>query len=229
MTFSQLNNKGCLFYYIRKFLGLKGLVGLVAWAYPIIGGLLGIERRLMIPPLDASSLVIYVILFTMVVLVSYSLRCWCVFSNRQWMTAALSVVLFGTTIFCALRYYSWREKAIRCWEVQPENDKPKTVCVIIGLERTKFAKEEYEGRSDVYMLQKRGWEPEQVRLLWTPESLAEAKRSVMGYFLAIPLLVVGIVSLLVLRECIDDNWGSPVQSPAVGPSAKTTSNVLGKI
>ena len=215
MSFSQLNNKGCLFYYLRKFLGLKGLVGLVAWAYPIIGGLLGIERRQMIPPLDASSLVIYVILFTMVVLVGYSLRYWCVFSNRQWMTAALSVVLFGTAVFCALRYYSWREKAIRCWEVQPDRDKPKTVCVIIGLERTEFAKENFGDLSDVEMLKSRGWEPEQVRLLWTPESLAKVKPRVVGYFLAIPLLVGGLVSLLVLRECIDDKWGNLGQSALV--------------
>ena len=196
-----------MFYYLRKFLGLKGLVGLVVWSYPIIGRLLGIESRLMIPPIDASFHVIYVALFTMVILVGYSLRYWHVFSNKQWITSILSIVFIGMAAFCSLRYYSWQEKGIICLEVQPEHDKPQTVCVIIGLERTEYAKKDLGNLSDKEMLERRGFEPEQVKLLWTPESLAKVKTRVVGYFLAIPLLVVGLVSLLVLRECIDDKWG----------------------
>lgn len=95
---------------------------------------------------------------------------------------------------------------MRCGEVQPVNNKSTIKCVIIGTERTDWAKMEFKDWTDEEILKKRGWTDEQVRKIWNLESVSEARKRVNGFYLLIPMLWVGALSVLVVRECIDDRW-----------------------
>lgn len=202
------DNEGQLFYYLRKFMGFKGFLGFIAAVYPVIGNFLGFDGKKLMPPLDYSYLIIYLILIVMVLLVVYSLKYFGFFEIYRWISTVVAITLFALAFLSFLEYVYWQNTTIRCGQVQPENSKPITYCVIIGLERSEFAKQNYKGKTDEEMLRFRGWTSEQVRVLWTPKTIKKGTVRVIGYFLIIPLLLLGIVGVLVLRECIDDNWGN---------------------
>ena len=103
-------------------------------------------------------------------------------------------------------YIVWQQKVIRCGVTQPENKDPIVHCVIIGLERSANAKNAYPNSTDEYMLGRRGFNPEQVRWLWVPESVTKAHLYVIGCYLAVPLFFLLGFCMIVLRECIDANW-----------------------
>lgn len=197
-----------MFYYLRKFGLFKGIVGFVITAYPFVARFAGLEGSRTVPPLDYDLLIIYVILLVMLVFAGYSLRYVRFFTRAHWATTVIAIVLFLFAGIGTLQYIVWQEKAIRCGEVKPEDSGPVTYCVIIGLERSQFAKKKYSDCTDQGMLRKRAWTPEQVRRLWTPDSIETARRRVIGYYLAVPVLFLGTICVLVVRECIDEGWGS---------------------
>ena len=197
-----------MFYYLRKFGLFKGIAGFVITFYPFFARFFGFEGTRTVPPIHYDLLTIYAVMLLMVVFAGYSLRYVSFFVRARWSTAVTAVVLFVLAGIATAEYIAWQEKAIRCGEVKPENRDPVTYCVIIGLERSQFAKQEYSGYTDEDILRNRAWTPEQVRLLWTSESIEKARLRVIGYYLAIPLLFVAMLCVLVLRECIDENWGN---------------------
>lgn len=197
-----------MFYYLRKFGLFKGIVGFAITAYPFAARFAGLERSRTVPPLDYDLLIIYVILLVILVFAGYSLRYVRFFITASWATTVMAIVLFLFAGIAALQYIVWQEKTIRCGEVKPEDSGPVIYCVIIGLERSQFAKKDYSGYTDEAMLRKRAWTREQVRRLWTPASIETARRRVIGYYLAVPILFLGAFCALVVRECIDEHWGS---------------------
>ena len=195
-----------MFYYLRKFGLSKGIIGFVISAYPIFAHIFGFEKSRFIPPLDNDLLILYSLLLIMVVFVSYSLRYSDFIVTKKWFTTVIAIFLIILAAISVAKYIIWHEKAIRCGEVRPANKAPIITCVIIGLERSPNAKREYLNRTDEYMLRRRGFYPEQVRWLWVPESVQKARLRVIGYYLAAPLFFLVALCMIVLRECIDDNW-----------------------
>ena len=142
----------------------------------------------------------------MVILATYSLRYIRSFNDHKWFSTLLVFVLLAVGSISFLAYISWQQKSVRCGVVRPPNRKPIMQCVIIGLQRSDYANDQFKGWTDEEMLKKRGWTREQVRKLWKPDSVDKARRRVIGYYLSIPLLLVGVLSILVVRECIEDRW-----------------------
>lgn len=190
MNLGNVNEKGQFTYYLKKFIGFKGFFGLIAGVYPILGNFLGFESKMLMPPLNNSFLVSYIILIILIIFVAYLHRYIRVFRSNKLVSTALGIILLVLAFFSFINYVIWHHKVVRCGQVQPENRNPVTYCVIIGLERSEFANQNFIGFTDEKMLRYRGWTPEQVRLLWTEKSIEKAMLRVIGYFLLIPLLLV---------------------------------------
>lgn len=198
--------------YLKKFYRVKGLIGLVSGVFPFVAHGCGWDGSRVIPPLDNDLLGIYVILLMMVILVGYSLRYSAFFEKIHGVATVMVIGCVVGACIVGLAYVKWQEKAIRCGEVKPVDKSPVTICVIIGLERSELGKTKYAEKTPEEMLRKRGWTREQVRCLWTPQSIEKARRNVIGSYLAILLLLVGIVGILLVRECIEEKWGEDKSS-----------------
>ena len=73
-------------------------------------------------------------------------------------------------------------------------------------EKTRHELQRRKDWTDEEILNKRGWTDEQVRKIWNLESVSEARKRVIGYYLLIPMMWVGALGVLVVRECIGDRW-----------------------
>jgi hypothetical protein len=195
-------------YYMRKFFSLKGMLDFIIGVFPFFAHLFSLQMQRLIPPLENDLLVIYAILLVMVVLSTYCLNFVGFFRDNRWLTTIIIVILLILACAATVKYIVWQERAVRCGQVQPENRNPEVQCVIIGLERSERAEESFPDFTDKKMLEKRGWTREQVRFLWTPESIEKAHIYLIGYYLAVPLLLVAMISVLILRQCEDEQWGT---------------------
>ena len=193
---------------MRKIFSLKGMLDLMIGLFPFLAHLFSLQMQRLIPPLENDFLVIYAILLVMVILSTYCLNFISFFRDNRWLTTIIIVIFLFLACAATVKYIIWQERAVRCGQVQPENQNPDVHCVIIGLERSGRAEESFPDFTDKKMLEKRGWTREQVRFLWTPKSIEKARICVIGYYLAIPLLLVAMLSALILRQCEDEQWGA---------------------
>ena len=206
MNSTQNNQDGHLVYYLKKFGLFKGAIGIIISSFPMLSNISVLKSKGIIPPLSNGYLALYVLLLILVLLVSYALRHSAIFNKHRGISTGIVSLCLLLSLISFFFYISWHNKVVRCGEVHPIDSKPKIKCVVIGIEKTDWAKIEFPDWTDEKILQKRGWTEEQVRKIWNLESVSEARIRVNGYYLLIPFLVVGALGNLVVRECIDNRW-----------------------
>jgi hypothetical protein len=192
--------------YFKQFGSVFGIITGFIGAFPFIGNYL-LQQKIsnIIPPVEDYVLVIYVVFFIAAVLNVYFLKdlnCW----KKPWSVPLTMGVLFLLAIIGFMFYDHWSERAIRTIYIPTLK---KNVNVIVGLERSRFAVQNFNDEPDEQMLEKRGYTKNEIRRLWTQESILRARLFIIGsYFLALLLLGVGF-SVGVLKSCLEKQKGPP--------------------
>ncbi len=193
-------------YFLKKFVWFKSTIGVVFSLFPILANLGNLESKGVVPPLGYDYLSLYVFLLMLVLLASYSLRYIRNFIELKWLSTIIVILFLALSLISFFAYVGWQQRVVRCGEIRPVNSKPTMECVIIGTERTAYTNKQFKNWTDEEILNKRGWTDEQVRKIWDPKSISEARKRVVSYYLLIPILLIGALGVIVVRECIDDGW-----------------------
>jgi hypothetical protein len=186
--------------YFKQFRSILGIITGFIGAFPFIANYL-LQQKIsnVIPPVEDYVLVIYIIFFIAAVLIVYFLKdlnCW----KKPWSTPLTMGVLFLLAIIAFMSYDHWSERAIRTIYIPTLK---KNVNVIVGLERSKFAVQYFNNKTDEQMLEERGYTKNEIRRLWTQESILHARLFIIvSYFLMVLLLGIAF-SIGVLKSCLE--------------------------
>lgn len=192
--------------YFKQFKSILGIITGFIGSFPFIGNYL-LKRTIsnVVPPIEDYVLVIYAIFFITAVFIVYFLKdlgCW----KKTWGTPLTMGVLFFLAFIGFLFYDQWSVRAIRTFYIPTLR---KNVSVIVGLERSQFAKQYFNDKTDEDMLEERGYTKNEIRRLWTQESILRARFFIIvSYFSTLLLLGIGF-SVGVLKSCLEKQKRPP--------------------
>lgn len=188
-------------YYLKAFKNTLRFLEYFAALFPFIGNfLLKQTSPVIIPPIENHVLAIYALLIISLVFTLHFLKDLKIL-EKQWVCPVIMFVLFLLSFVAFLVYDCWSEKTIRTISIIPLK---KNISVIVGLERSPFAKEHFANNTDEEMLKERGYTKEEIRRLWTPESIIRARCFVIGSYFLLLLFITMLFGIGTLKLALEE-------------------------
>jgi hypothetical protein len=129
-------------------------------------------------------------LVSLAFLVTYVVYFW---RGGRWLLGAVSIVSF----LCLCVYIALYPRFVLRIDIPPQS---RTIRVSVGYERTLFAKANFGSDSDEDMLRARGFDDEEVKKLWTYQSLIIARLALFTSYCGFMLGLVAAFSLGIVFE-----------------------------
>jgi hypothetical protein len=186
-------------FYLKSFGKVFGSLTTLIGAFPFIGNYFLNNYLYIAPPIKIHFIFIFIIIFISCIYSVYyfkDLDIW----KKRWGTPLVIIILLLISIVSFLFFFYWSQIAVRSIVLPDQN---KTIYVIVGTERTNFAKTNFlDTDSDEDLLRIIGYLDEDIRRLWTKESINICKLYVAcSYFITL-LCIVTIFSVGVLKSCL---------------------------
>jgi hypothetical protein len=154
-----------------------------------------LEGRLF-PPLGDETIplqTVAVVIAVLIVLVTYRRR-FAEYKVKRWKAALLSLVILSACVYGGA-YFKFVRRVGYAKEQGIDY-----VYVSIGCRRTSYAIEKLSNHSDVELLEARGLDDDDIKQVWTPNSVLIARSVLFVSFCMTLLPVVGILSLTALEH-----------------------------
>jgi hypothetical protein len=164
--------------YYRSFKSASGIIAGIIVASPYISRTLpaGVGSYVF-PPLGGVEEVARAALVAMALAATFGVYFWTYSSARGQPRVVPFALIVASILFLA--YFGLHLRFVRRVDI-PTLETARYVS--IGYERTAFAKATFDSASDEDLLRSRGLDDEQIRLLWTPNSLIVAGSSCTPLF-----------------------------------------------
>jgi hypothetical protein len=185
--------------YLKNFGRLLGSLTALIGAFPFIGNYFANNYLYISPPIKTQFLLIYLILFVTCIVSIYFFKEFDLW-KLKWGVPSVITILFMISIIAFFIFFYWSQAAVRSIFLPDQN---KSIYVIVGTERTQFALNEFSvNDSDEDLLHNIGYLDEDIRRLWTKESIYRSRIYVAGSYFLLLLCLTTIFSIWNLKLCI---------------------------
>jgi len=185
--------------YLKSFGRVWGSLTALIGAFPFIGNYFANNYLYISPPIKTQFLLIFFIIFLSCIYSVYffkDLEIW----QKKWGTPLVIIPLLLILFASFLIFFYWSHVAVRSILLPDRN---KTIYVIVGTERTQFAKTNFtDTHSDEDLLRNIGYLDEDIRRLWTQKSINLCRLYVAGSYFLTLLCLTAIFSVGVLKLCL---------------------------
>ncbi len=122
--------------------------------------------------------------------------------QTNWGTPLVLISFLIISIIAFFLFYYWSQAAVRSIFLP---DQKKTIYVIVGTERSQFAKAQFSDQdTDEDLLHDIGYRDEDIRKLWTQNSINRSRLYVAGSYFLLLLCLTALFSIGVLKLCISE-------------------------
>lgn len=187
--------------YFKRFGKVLGFITGFIGAIPFIGNFFANNLLYIAPPIKIQFLLIYFMLFIAAIYGVYFFKDFEIW-KKKWGTPLVITSLFIISFLAFLMFYYWSQVAVRSIFLP---DQKKTIYVIVGTERSQFAKLEFSDQNpDEDLLYEIGYIDADIRRLWTQDSINRSRLFVAGSYFLMLLCLTAIFSVGVLKMCISE-------------------------
>ena len=182
--------------YYKAYKSLFGAIAAAFGAIPLLSEVLP-ERwwvSYLFPPIDDSFRLLAVVPNILVTVVIYGLS-ERPFSRSRRLRTRVQWILLSVTVVGACLFLVSRTLFVRTIERPTVGD---SVTISVGYERTPFASDTFGDTNDYEMLRQRGQTEEEIRRLWTSQSIITARLALFLSYLLFLMPAIGVCGLQVL-------------------------------